>query len=251
MRVMTAVLALVLGVGVSAQEEKKDPKEADEAAKAKVADFKKELKACKTDQDVSRAIENLGALQHARVLAELKTWLSKPSAEICIAAAREISRYPKDKDASDTLLAAVGNRKDKETQIKLLKYVGEVGFRPAASKLTGFFRHRDADIAREAVDSCGKLKSRDAMEPLLALLKELDAIRDQNDPVGVGNVGGLGGGLGGGIVGGTNNEQTVRKSTLTPGVQRSLGDITNQNFKTAKEWEDWWRKNKGTFKELD
>ncbi len=253
MRGKMAALAMILALPAflaGAQEaNKEEEKKKDDEAKAKIADFKKEIKTAKSDADIAKGLERLGETLHPRILAELKTWLSKPSPEIAIAAAEQIGKYKKDKDASDTLLGTAGARKDKDTVVKCLRYAGDVGFKPAVSKLTGFFRHRESDVAREAVDSCAKLRTREAIDPLLGTLRELDSIREQNDPAGgVGGVGGLGGGLVGGT-GGIANDQQKRKRDLTPVVERALEEITGQRLKTLKEWEDWWRKNKATFKD--
>src|SRR5574342_1197902 len=99
----TAAIALILAASVTAQDD--DDKKKDEEAKAKIADFKKELKTAKTDKDVARAIEGLGALQHPRVLAELKPYLSK-GGESAVMAAEQLGKYKKDKDAGETLVGA-------------------------------------------------------------------------------------------------------------------------------------------------
>jgi len=245
MWVRTAVVALVLALAAQAQDAKKD---GEEEAKNKLAEFKKELKNVKTDQDLAKAIERLGSLQHPKVMAELKAWLSKPSFDVAVAAAEQISKYKKDKDAAETLVNAAGNRKDKEGIVKCLRYSGDVEFKPITSKLTGFFKHKETEVAREAVDSCGKLKSKEAIDPLLTLLRELENIRDDKINGGGGGLGGLGGG---GLGGGVQQEQQKRKQDLTPAVTSALSQITGENHKTFKDWNDWWRKAKGTFKETD
>src|SRR5688572_7821150 len=103
----TAAIALILAAAVTAQDD--DAKKKDDEAKAKIADFKKELKTAKSDKDVARALEGLGALQHPKVLTEMKSYLTK-SAEIAIAAAEQISKYKKDKEAAETLMAGSGSR---------------------------------------------------------------------------------------------------------------------------------------------
>ncbi|HXG62901.1 MAG TPA: HEAT repeat domain-containing protein [Planctomycetota bacterium] len=234
--------AMLLAVAPAVQEPGKD---ADEEAKAKIAEFRKELKNCKTDQDVARALGMLEEPQHPRLLAELKTWLSKPSTEVAIAAAEKISRYKKDKEAADALLNAAGSRKDKDAIVRCLRYAGDVGYKPATAKLTGYFKHREVEVAREAVDSCGKLRSREAVDPLIGLLRELEGIRESQPGTG----GGLGGLAGGGGLGGMQEEQQKRKRELTPAVLSALSSITGQKFETAADWLGWWRKNKSTFKE--
>lgn len=241
MWVKTALLSGLMAFGALAQESKKDPK--DEEAKAKLAEFRKELKTVKTDADLGRALEGLGALQHPKVLAELRNWLAKGTAEAAIAAAEQIGKYKKDKDAAEALTLAAGARKEKDVLIKLLRYAGDVGYKPTTAKLLGFFRNKEIDVAREAIDSCAKIKSRDAIDPLVSLARELEAIKEEKDA-------GLGGLGGGGILSGANtNEQLNRKRALLPAAITALEQISGQKFATAKESEEWWRKNKATFRD--
>jgi len=84
MWVKTTAFALILAAVAAAQDD--DAKKKDEEAKAKIADFKKELKGAKTEKDITRALEGLGELQHPKVLSELKGYLSR-SPEECATAA--------------------------------------------------------------------------------------------------------------------------------------------------------------------
>jgi hypothetical protein len=245
----TAAIALILAAAVTAQDD--DAKKKDEEAKAKISDFKKELKAAKSDKDVVKALEGLGALQHPKVLAEMKSYLTK-GPEIAIAAAEQISKYKKDRDAAESLMAASGSR-DKDVSIKCIRYAGDVEYKGIVPKLANLFRHKDVDAAKEAVDSCAKVRSKDAIDPLLKLWIELDGIKeDKNNQGGGGGLGGLGGGgiTGAGGVGQSyQEEQLKRKRDLTPAVEGALRKITNEEFKDLRAANDWWRKNKGTFKD--
>ena len=247
----TTAIALVLAVAAAAQDD--DAKKKEEEAKAKIADFKKELKGAKTDKDVTRAIEGLGALQHPKIMAELKTYLGR-SPDEAAAAAEQIGKYKKDKEAADTLLSAAGSRKDKDTIVSCLRYAGDTEFKGIVSKLTAYFRNKETSVAKEAVDSCAKVKSKDAIEPLLTLWKELDGIKEEKADKGGGGlgVGGIGGGglTGAGGVGASmQEEQLKRKRDLTPAVESALSKITGEDFKDLRAANDWWRKNKGTFKD--
>ena len=248
----TTAFALVLAAAAAAQQDD-EAKKKEEEAKAKIADFRKELKGAKTDKDVIRAIEGLGSLQHPKVMAELKTYLGRTPDE-ADAAAEQIGKYKKDKDAADTLLNAAGSRKDKDTIVHCLRYAGDTEFKGIVSKLTGYFRNKETAVAKEAVDSCAKVKSKDAIEPLLALWKELDGIKEEKADKGGGGlgVGGIGGGglTGAGGVGASmQEEQLKRKRDLTPAVESAMGTITGEDFKDLRAANDWWRKNKATFKD--
>jgi hypothetical protein len=246
----TAAFWLILASAVIAQDD--DAKKKEEEAKAKIADFKKQLKTCKTEKDMAGAIESLGSLQHPKVLSELKSYLSK-GGEVTIAAAEMIGKYKKDKDAAEALVGAAGNLRDKESKVKCIRYAGDTEYKGILPKLTGMFREKEVDAAKEAVDSCAKIKSKDAIDPLLGLWKDLDSVREEQP--GKNNGGGIGGVGGGGLTGAggvgqsMQDEQIKRKRELTPAVESALGKITGENFKDLRAANDWWRKNKGSFKD--
>jgi hypothetical protein len=245
----TAAVWLVLAAAAFAQSEEDKKKE--EEAKAKIADFKKELKTAKTDKDVARAIDGLGALQHPKILTELKSYLGKTT-EVAVAAAEQLGKYKKDKDAAEALVGAAGGSRDKEAQVKCIRYAGDTEYKGIISKLAGLYRQKEIDAAKEAVDSTGKIKSKDGIEPLLALWRELDGIREEKS--GGSSIGGgspLGGGVtgAGGVGQSMQDEQIKRKRDLTPAVESALKKITGEEFKDLRAANDWWRKNKATFKD--
>jgi len=242
----TLAIWLILAAAAFAQNE--DEKKKDDEAKAKIADFKKELKTAKTDKDVARAIEGLGALQHPKVLAEMKTYLSK-GGESAVTAAEQIAKYKKDKDAGETLVGAASNTKEKDLVVKFIRYAGDVEYKGIVPKLTNLFRHKDVDAAKEAVDSMAKLRTKDAIDPLLNLWKEMEAIREEKSNGKDSGLGGLGGIAGGGVGQSMQDEQLKRKRDLTPAVETALKKITGEEFKDLRAANDWWRKNKGTFKD--
>lgn len=246
----TTAFALILAAAAAAQDD--DAKKKEEEAKAKIADFKKELKGAKSDKDITHAIEGLGSLQHPKILAELKTYLGR-TADEAIAAAEQIAKYKKDKEAADMLLNAAGARKDKEAIVKCLRYAGDTEFKGIVSKLTGYFKNKETDVAKEAVDSCAKVKSKDAIDPLLNLWRELDAVKEEKAEKGGGGIGGIGGGItgAGGVGASMQDEQLKRKRDLTPAVESALAKITGEDFKDLKAANEWWRKNKATFKDLE
>ena len=237
---------LILASTLLAQSEEEKKKE--EEAKAKLADYRKELKGAKTDKDVTRAIEGLGELQHPKILAELKNYLSK-NLDGAVAAAEQIAKYKKDKDAAEALVNAAGARKD--AAVKFIRYAGDIEYKGIAGKLAGFFRNKETDTAKESVDSLGKLKSKESIEPLLGLWKELDSIKEEktNDKGGSGGLGGGVGNLTGGVGASMQDEQLKRKRDITPAVESALKKITGEDFKDLKAANEWWRKNKATFKE--
>lgn len=245
----TALLSLVLAVSAWAQDPKKEEeKKKDEEAKAKVAEFKKKLKETKTEEDKAALIqEHLGQMQHTRLLDELKNWIMHPNGEVTRASADAIAKY-KNKDAAELLIKAAAGRRDSAGQVKVIRAIGDTGYKPSVPKLVGFFRNKENEVAREAVDSCGKLKSRDAIDPLITLVRELEGIRDDaGQPGGTPNPGGVN--LPGGAGAGPENEQLKRKQAVLSPAVRALQTITGEKYDKVKDWETWWRKNKATFKD--
>ena len=53
----------------------------------------------------------------------------------------------------------------------------------------------------------------------------------------------------GGVGQSMQDEQLKRKRELTPAVESALKKITNEDFKDLRAANDWWRKNKGSFKD--
>ncbi len=249
MWIKSTVIALVLASSAFAQDD--DAKKKEEEAKAKIAEFKKELKGAKSDKDVIHAIEGLGELQHPKVLNELRGYLGRSADEVA-AAAEQIAKYKKDKDAAEVLMGAAGARKDKESIVKCLRYAGDIEYKGIVPKLTGYFRSKETDVTKESVDSCAKLKTKDAIDPLLNLWKELDAIKEEKAGQGGGGIGGIGGGgiTGTGGVGASmQEEQLKRKRDVTPAVESALKKITGEDFKDLRAANEWWRKNRATFKD--
>ena len=108
-RIMLALAGfLAMALAPSAQDDKQ--KEAD--AKKKIDDFKASVGKAKKDDEVITALGTLGDMQHVKILSELKGWLARGSSEIRLAAAEQIAKYAKNKEAAEALLAGTGGQKD-------------------------------------------------------------------------------------------------------------------------------------------
>lgn len=237
MWIRTAVLSLFLAGLVSAQQSKEDRKKADDEAKARLADFRKDLRKCKVNDDVGRAIAILGQFQHPRILAELKKWINSRQTDIAGVAAEMIAKYKGDRAAAELLAATALSRKEPEVVEKCLRYLADVKYRPIVPKILKFFRNNNTAFAREAIDTCAALKSKLAMDTLIKLARELDGIQDNA------NTGGLGG---------VADERLQRKRALSGPVEDALEAITGEKKKeSVREWDRWWRRNKRSFKELE
>lgn len=217
----------------------------EEEAKEAIKKFKEALKKCKEESDFVSALNDLGAVQHAKVLAELKPWMTKlPSNEIRLAAAENLSQYKKSKEAAEAILTALAAQKDKDVASKFISYAADTECKDIASKLCALFRSKEVDYAREAVDGCGKIKSKACIDPLIKLVMELEDVEENNNGAGQPNMPGPGtGGQG------QEDERVKRKRELLQPALGALRAITDEKWVKGKEWLIWWNKNKATFKD--
>jgi hypothetical protein len=248
---LPAILALALPA--LAQDDKDKKQCTDEEAKTHIADCKKEFAKCKTADDFIRAIESLGSKKHPKILDELKTWLGKGSIDVRIAAAEQISKYSKEEKASDALIGiakATNARKDTmDLAIKCIRYAGDVGVRSATKSLLVYFDHRECDVAREAIDSCAKLKSKEAIDPLLNMIRVLEAVKEDQGQQNNGGQNIPGGNFPGANQPNQEDEKVKRKKELLQPAIQAMKDITGERYNTGTEWTKWWSKNKNTWKE--
>ena len=179
------------------KEEKKNPSDeiSDDEAKTRIADFQKDLKKAKGLDDQVQAVEKLGEKKHSKILDELKKCLGGGLPDVRSAAALAISKYKKDERAADALVnTAKGSQAAKplqEVAIKCIRYLADVGIRSKSKEMHFYFDHPVVDISHEAIDTCKALKSKDSIDPLINLLLQLEAIKEESSS----STGGAGGSM--------------------------------------------------------
>lgn len=226
-----------------------DAKKLEAEAKEKVAAFQKALSKAKKDDDVIAAIEELGKTRHEKILDALKTWVFKGSVDIRTAAIREVGKYEKEKAAADLLLDAAAKSKEPEIAVKCLRGVGDVGVRAVAKELLRFFENKSLDVAAEAVDACGALKSKATIGPLIDLVRRMEQIKDDDGAPVPGPDPGPGPGPGPGPA--PRDNQKDKKAKLLPAALSALRSITGEDKKDGQAWTQWWQKNQATWKEAE
>ncbi len=265
-RVMT--LAVIAAIAFPAwgqdKDEKKDEKKdakadqcTDDEAKAQVTDYQKEWKKAKGADDQIRVVENLGTKKHPKIFDELKKLLlGGHPIEVRITAADQIGKYKKDEKAADTLIAtakaAVVRKETLELAIKCIRYLSGIGLRAKAKELMPLLGRPETDFVREILDTCGLLKSKDTIDPIINLVLELEAIKEESST----NTGGAGGNMPGSQYPGANqpggnreDEKVKRKKDLLGPAKQTLKDETGEKFNEGAKWKEWWGKNKSTWKE--
>lgn len=251
-----AGLAAFLGLSMNlwAQD---PPKEAsDDEAKKAVEEFKKALKKPKLEEgDIVSALIDLGSKQHTKlILPEIKPWLTKGGTEIRLTAAEMLSKYKKNKTAAEAILAALAaqNQKEKNILEKFVSFAADTECKDIASKLCGLFGAKYVEVACAAVQGCGKIKSKNCIEPLIKLVADLEDVNESNVS-GAGQPNMPGPGAGGQ---GQEDERIKRKRELLQPALASLRETTGEKYTRAKAkqgesgcWYEWWGKNKATFKD--
>jgi hypothetical protein len=243
-----AMLAMLLAVAPARAQEAKKDYCSDEEAKAHLEACKKDYKG-KTDDDHTTYIDKLGEKRHPKILEVLTHFLGRGSVDVQIAAGKEIGKYAKEAKASEALISAAKAASAKKDGVtlaqKLLFQAGQVAYRPNAKQLHAFFGAKvNVDISSEAIQACGKHKSKDSIEPLIQVLREIEAIKEDK-------AGDLPGGMPGGAPAPPPDAEKGKRKQLVDPTVEALFEITQNSNKprTAKDWEEWWRKNKASFKE--
>ena len=219
----TVILALCMSSVAWAQASKAEEKANEPAAKERISEYKKDLRAARNDEsNIALAITRLGeGVHHKKIVIELKRHLVSRSIYLVDAAAVCIGQYKNDPYAMGVLLDGALRNRNPKASVICLREAGNIGNRKMATKLHRFFTHKDVTVARESIEAAGKVGSKLSVDILLKLLNRLESIPEPkgNNGVGgvndggVGGVGGLGGGFGGvggvggvgGGVGGTGN----------------------------------------------
>ena len=235
------------------------PKEAsDDDAKKAVEEFKKALRKPKLEEgDIVTALIDLGQKQHTKlILPEIKPWLTKGGTEIRLTAAEMLSKYKKNKLAAEAILNALSGQDQKEKDIleKFISFSADTECKEIAPKLCGLFGSKYVEVARAAVEGCGKIKSKNCVESLIKLVSDLEDVNESNVS-GAGQPNMPGPGTSGQ---GQEDERVKKKRELLQPALGALRETTGERFTRGKPnkdnppdktWGGWWAKNKATFKD--
>ena len=227
-----AVAVLVALPGAWAQdEEPKDEKEKAKQAAAvaqKAIDaYRADLAKAKNDDDIAAAIQdNLDTADpHPLIRAVLANLLqTHPRIEVRITAASSLGRYKKDRDVARILFQNAKSQRDEGLQKKCLQRFGAVAPYGMSVDLKAWFYGENLVLAREAIEAAESINSIRMLQPLVELLGELEAIREDKPQDGGGNYGPPPPGV---PQGGSNqnNEKVKRKKELIDVTRKAINVI--------------------------
>jgi len=214
-----------------AEEEKKAH---DETVKRALDVFEIEYKA-KEEGVRSSAVEKLGQVKDKKILDRLTRVINGTDSDtVKTQAVRVLAGYAGDKSAARILVSAFSTFKKKpEMLVAILDALGELGERSVVTQVLDLYRDRNNTVARAAIMCSARIRDRVFIDPLIKMVREFE--EEVQAPVG-------------GVASPVDDERSKRKADLQDAVGRALADITLQSFATAKEWDAWWKKNKGTFR---
>jgi len=186
------------------------------------------------------AVAELGRIQHDKTLAKLLSVLGTDDKAVRIAAAQAVGGF-KDwrKQATSGLLAALApNARLPEVQAAIFAAVAALGDESALPAIHAAFREKDARVAQAAIEATGTVRSAASIDPLLALLKDLEKFMKNTQPGGYEGPSGVG----------DEAEQQQRLKSLHDAAIKAIQSITKDSWTTLEEWQIWWKRRKATFK---
>jgi hypothetical protein len=232
MNAILLVLALALGDEAEALDKfKADYKAKDVAARAS-------------------AVEELAKTPSPKVCARLGALLAADGPEVRVAAAKGLMLQQADKKHAVPYLlnGAAANAKDPLVLTAIVTSLGSFREEATAPEVNRHINADHPDLAKASVEAAAKIKSATSFDPLIKELKECEEILKPRDPNSTGaNFGSKLTRMG---TDSAQNAKEVREraTTLKPEIIKALRDMAKVACQDAKDWEDWWKEHRNTWK---
>jgi len=195
------------------------------------------------------AVAELARTQNLAIMAKLSDLLMSDEPPVRIAAAKGLGDFKENKPkAAAVLISALGAEgKEFDVVAAVLTSLGTLGDPSGLPTIHHYFsskESKDADhlVPKSAILGAGLARSRDSIDPLMELLKELEKAAGTTANDKNAKTSGVKG-----IPGGGANPQKDRAKALIPSIIKAMQSITREKWATAKEWEIWWGKHKDSF----
>jgi len=224
---------------------KQEQQKADDEAKAALKVYHEKRKKARTQDEFTEAIQVLKeAKAHKLIRTELISVLdSKLPAKVRIDAAAALSMYKKDTTACESVFRHAKDERTKDDDVmdlrkRCLKTFGDIAPFAKSTDLQILYAEPDTTIARQAIEATEAIKSVRMLKPLMALLAELERIRDDDGRDPGPDVPG-----GGGPNQGDNNSKRKRKDDL---LRPTLGAVNSiwGKVDSKKTFKDYTEANK-------
>lgn len=210
------------------------------------------------DDEKIFAVNQLAQYRHERIVKVLAPLLTEATVPVRVMTARALSRFTGIEAAPRELLGALtaianGGRKQTPVRIEVIRALAELRYKPAAPEVVKLVDDKEIWVAKAAIDACTRIRSADAMTPLLKSLKRIEGA-DGDAEISVNPLDDLIEGVNPGKLFKADPRQPKRPSErelLKGPIQAALQSITKQSMSSYKDWHDWWSKNRATFKVAD
>lgn len=221
----------------------------DEAAATQALELFKGAPKAKDPGARAAAVTELAKASHAKVAAKLGAILAGDVPEARIAAAKGLVGQLEDKKKTVQLLVqgALANAKEPVILTAIVAALGSFGEDAGAPEVNKHLSAENLDLVKAAIEAAGQLKSATSMDPLIKALKDADETLKPREP----NKPGEGRGLLSRLdrAGGANpREERERARELQPLLKKTLSSIIGVQCQDGKDFEDWWKEHKLTFK---
>ncbi len=216
----------------------------DEAAvKAALEKFAKDYKSKEVPARAG-AVTELARTSHEKVHARLAQLLGQDAREVRIAAAEGLGTATNNqKKAAGFLSAAIApNGQDLKVSAACAEALEKLEPGLGIKTLKSLFMNQNVGAAKAGIETAGEMRRRELVEPLINLLKFYETAMGRTASGGKAVTGGGIPGVGGMPA---DPEAASRGRALLPSIQRSLEIITTLKLRTAKEWEEWWKRDGG------
>lgn len=209
------------------------------------------------DDDKIMAMRALAQYHHERVVHVLSPLLTEASLPVRVMTARELGKFTGVDEAARELLAALrssanAGKKDAPVRIEILRGLGALKYAPASGDLVKLIEDRDVWVAKAAIDASGKIRTPDAMTPLIRALHRIES-RNGDTETSLNPFDDLFPEM---VTRGTLLRPDARQAAKRPSERdvlkepllSALQQISRQTWESARDWDAWWTKRKSTFR---
>ncbi len=189
----------------------------------------------------AQAVKELARTQHPRVLARFVPVLEAEDATVRVAAAQGLGGWTEHKPkAAAVLLNALGpNARVDDARVAIFAALGALRERSALPALHKAFMDPAAKIVRAALEAAAAVGSRDSIDPILDLMRQcqdrINSVESQRDLPGSSRA--------------RTSPEYLRTLELHPATIKAMQSLTKERFNTTRDWLDWWKRNRATFRE--
>jgi hypothetical protein len=171
--------------------------------------------------------------------------------------ARELGKFAGVDAAPKELLEALrssanSGKKESPVRIEILRGLGALRYVPAAADVVKLVDARDVWIAKAAIDAAGRIRTPEAMSPLIKALQRVEG-KNGDAETSLNPFDDLFPEM---IRGSTLLRPDARQTAKQPSERdvlkapllTALREISRETWESAKEWDAWWTKRKASFR---